>query len=66
MIVSELIELLQCEDQNAQIKIAHYQQGWGWHVLSNPSICTLFSDQDLETGHDAETDERSFQVVALT
>ena len=55
MKVSELIELLQCEDQNSVVKIARYQSFYGWDDLSNPTVGSAFCDDEFVTGHENDT-----------
>ena len=66
MKVSELIELLQCEDQNSVVKIARYQSFYGWDDLSNPTVGSAFCDDEFVTGHENETNARCNQIITIS
>ena len=66
MKVSELIELLQCEDQNSVVKIARYQSFYGWDNLSNPTVGTAYCDDDFETGHEDYTNDRCNVIITIS
>ena len=66
MKVSELLELLQCEDQNSVVKIAGYQSFYGWDDLSNPTVGSAFCDDEIVTGHENETNDRCNQIITIS